>query len=110
MELTLSGRRMAYDVVGNGVPCVLLHAFPFDRRMFTDLAQGLANRARFILPDLRGFGESQGGAPYSIAELADDVAALLDQLAIARAVVGGVSMGGYVALAFAARHTQRLAG
>jgi 3-oxoadipate enol-lactonase len=110
MELMLSGRRLVYDVVGQGVPCVLLHAFPLDRRMFLDLAERLTKRGRFILPDLRGFGESDPGAPYSLADLADDVAALLDDLKIDRAVVGGVSMGGYVALAFAARHPRRLAG
>lgn len=110
MELKLSGRRMVYDVIGQGVPCVLLHAFPLDRRMFRDLAQRLTNRGRFILPDLRGFGESDPGAPFTIADLADDVAALLDELKLERAVVGGVSMGGYVALAFAARHPRRLAG
>ena len=110
MELRLSGRRLVYDVIGQGVPCVLLHAFPLDRRMFLDLAQRLTSRGRFILPDLRGFGESDPGAPYSIADLADDVAALLDELKLERAVVGGVSMGGYVALAFAARHPRRLAG
>jgi 3-oxoadipate enol-lactonase len=110
MELMLSGRRLVYDVIGQGVPCVLLHAFPLDRRMFVDLAERLTKRGRFILPDLRGFGESEPGAPYSLADLADDVAALLDDLKIERAVVGGVSMGGYVALAFAARHPRRLAG
>jgi pimeloyl-ACP methyl ester carboxylesterase len=58
---------------------------------------------------MRGFGESElGGSDPSIADMADDVAALLDSLGIERAAIGGLSMGGYVALAFAARHPARL--
>jgi pimeloyl-ACP methyl ester carboxylesterase len=110
METTLDGRRLAYDDAGQGVPCVLLHAFPLDRRMFADLPARLGARARVIAPDLRGFGGSELGGPFSIADLADDVARLLDHLKLERAVVGGVSMGGYVALAFAARHGRRLLG
>ena len=106
----LDGRRLAYDDAGQGVPCVLLHAFPLDRRMFGDLPARLGPRARVIAPDLRGFGDSELDGPYSIADLADDVAGLLDHLRLDRAVIGGVSMGGYVALAFAARHARRLAG
>jgi 3-oxoadipate enol-lactonase len=113
MEMLLDGRRFAYADAGQGVPCVLLHAFPLDRRMFDALTNGPGRpgRARLILPDVRGFGGSELGAGgYSIADLADDVARLLDQLGIDRAVVGGLSMGGYVSLAFAARHPARLKG
>ena len=111
MEVSLSGRRVAYEVHGQGVPCVLLHAFPLDRRMFADLAGRIGSRARLILPDMRGFGGSEPpSAGYALVDLADDVAALLTAMGIERAVVGGVSMGGYVALAFAARHPRRLAG
>jgi 3-oxoadipate enol-lactonase len=110
MELQISGRRFVYDVYGTGLPCVLLHAFPFDRRLLAPVAERLGARARILVPDLRGFGESELGGPYSIADLADDVAGLLDHLGADRAVVGGISMGGYVSLAFAARHARRLLG
>jgi 3-oxoadipate enol-lactonase len=110
MHTIFDGRRLAYDDAGQGVPCVLLHAFPLDRRMFGDLPARLGPRARVIAPDLRGFGDSELDGPYSIADLADDVARLLDHLRLDRAVIGGVSMGGYVALAFATRHARRLAG
>jgi pimeloyl-ACP methyl ester carboxylesterase len=112
MEMLLDGRRLAYTDAGQGVPCVLLHAFPLDRRMFEALAEGPGRpgRARLILPDARGFGGSELGGAYSIADLADDVARLLDHLGIDQAVVGGLSMGGYVSLAFAARHPARLKG
>jgi pimeloyl-ACP methyl ester carboxylesterase len=109
MDLTISGRRLAYDVAGQGVPLVLLHAFPFDRRFFAD-AVGRMTRARAVVPDMRGFGDSTLDGPYALTDLADDVAHLLDHLQIERAVIAGVSMGGYVALAFAARHRPRLLG
>ena len=100
---------MAYESVGSGNPLVLLHPFPFDSRVWRDIAVVLAKRVQVITPDLRGFGKSDlGGDAFSIADLADDVAALLDALAIPTAVLGGMSMGGYVALAFASRHPQRL--
>jgi pimeloyl-ACP methyl ester carboxylesterase len=108
-----AGRRLAVELGPStrGVPCVLLHPFPFNRRFFADTARGIEARARTIVPDLRGFGDSDpGDGPFSIADLADDVAALLDQLQIDRAVLVGLSMGGYVALAFAARHARRLRG
>jgi pimeloyl-ACP methyl ester carboxylesterase len=79
---------------------VLLHAFPLSSEMFEPQWSALQGRARFIVPDLRGFGESgAGGGPSEMGAMADDVLALLDHLAIDAAVVGGVSMGGYVSLA-----------
>jgi pimeloyl-ACP methyl ester carboxylesterase len=110
MELRISGRRLVCDVYGTGPTCVLLHAFPFDRRLLAATATRLAARARVLVPDLRGFGDSELDGPYSIADLADDVARLLDEQGVERAVVGGISMGGYVSLAFASLHPQRLLG
>jgi len=63
---------------------------------------------RVIAVDARGFGESPQAGPFAIADIADDLAALLDRLTIGRATVLGMSMGGYAALAFAARHRERL--
>jgi pimeloyl-ACP methyl ester carboxylesterase len=107
--MRIGQRELAYEVHGNGRPLVLLHAFPFDGRMWKATAEALADRCRVIVPDLRGFGGSElGEGDVSIAGMADDVAALLDHLGVARATVGGLSMGGYVTLAFAARHRRRL--
>jgi 3-oxoadipate enol-lactonase len=108
MRQQVNGRMLSYDDTGSGEPIVLLHAFPFDRRMWWSTAAALAGRHRVIAPDLRGFGESPASGPFSIADLADDVAALLDVLGLSRATLLGLSMGGYVALAFAARHGARL--
>jgi pimeloyl-ACP methyl ester carboxylesterase len=71
---------------------------------------GLATQARCLAPDLRGFGGSSVMEPYSIAQYADDLAALLDARGIERVVACGLSMGGYVALAMLRRHRPRLRG
>jgi pimeloyl-ACP methyl ester carboxylesterase len=95
---------------GGALPVVLLHAFPFDRRFWAGTLDRLRSRLRVIAPDLPGFGESALRPGGSIADMADDVAALLAHLGIARAVLCGLSMGGYVALALARRHPALLGG
>jgi 3-oxoadipate enol-lactonase len=103
-------RAIAYDDAGAGRPVVLLHPFPFDRRFWAGPAAALAGAGnRVITIDARGFGASAAGGPFAIADLADDVATLLDRQGLPTATVVGMSMGGYAALAFAARHPRRLA-
>lgn len=106
-----SGLTLGFDEAGQGdPPVVFLHGYPFDRTMWRDQLLTL-ERHRLIAVDLRGFGVSEQGDPrVSIEQYADDIAALLDVLAVPRAIVVGLSMGGYVALAFAERHPERLAG
>jgi pimeloyl-ACP methyl ester carboxylesterase len=102
-------RPTGYEVRGAGPPLVLLHPFPFARDIWGGLTDVLAARHRVIAVDARGFGETPlGGAGYAIADLADDVAGLLDHLDVARAGVLGMSMGGYTALACAIRHPARV--
>ncbi|MGI5232436.1 alpha/beta fold hydrolase [Actinoallomurus sp. CA-142502] len=97
--------------IGGGTPLVLLHAFPLSSAMWLAQREGLAARFRVLTPDLRGFGGSSlGSDDPSIDVMADDVAALLDAKNIDRAIVGGLSMGGYVTLAFGRRHPDRLLG
>jgi pimeloyl-ACP methyl ester carboxylesterase len=95
-------------------PLALVHAFPMDARMFDAVRSALDAAGPFITPDLRGFGAGPalGDPPPDpdIALYAADLAAELDARGIERAVVGGVSLGGYVALAFARRHPDRVAG
>src|SRR5262245_45434009 len=110
MKRQLGPAEVGFDDRGSGGPTlVLLHPFPFDRRLWAGLIDAWAARCRVIAVDARGFGESPPSGAFAIADLADDVAALLDGLGVARATVLGMSMGGYAALAFAARHPQRLA-
>jgi len=109
MKVSVGPRQLAYQSVGSGPVLVLLHAFPFDSRMWRQTATALAGQHQVITPDMRGFGLSDlGSGGFSIADLADDLAALLDALDLSAATVGGISMGGYVALAFARRHRDRL--
>ncbi len=96
---------------GTGLPVVLLHAFPLSSAMWLAQREGLSRSCRVITPDLRGFGGSRlGEDDPSIDLMADDVAALLDAEGVDRAVVGGLSMGGYVTMAFCRRHPDRVLG
>ena len=101
------GQTIGYDEAGSGAPLVLLHAFPLDRTMWEPQLAALAGMARVIAPDLPGFGESPP-AVFTVDGAADMVAELLAALDIPTAAVGGLSMGGYVALAFARRHADKL--
>ncbi|MFN8571447.1 MAG: alpha/beta fold hydrolase [Gemmatimonadaceae bacterium] len=97
-----------YDDIGTGVPVVFVHGFPLNRSLWAPQAHGLVDRARCIAPDLRGFGESTVTPPYSMDQYADDVVSLMDVLRLDRAVIVGLSMGGYVAMAMWRRHKARV--
>ncbi|HYG80847.1 MAG TPA: alpha/beta fold hydrolase [Pyrinomonadaceae bacterium] len=103
------GTEVAYDDAGGGEAVVLLHGFPFDRSMWREQAQALSGTCRVVAPDLRGMGETPlGGANLTMGEMAEDVAALLDELKVERVVLGGLSMGGYVAFEFYRRFPARV--
>lgn len=95
-------------------PLVLLHAFPLDSRLFDPVRSGLEQRTQLITPDLRGFGAGpplgDPPPPPNLDALADDVVAGLRSAGFDRAILGGVSMGGYIALAVLRRHPEVLAG
>jgi 3-oxoadipate enol-lactonase len=100
---------MAYDDVGRGPAVVLLHGYPFNRSMWREQVDALKESYRVITPDLRGHGETGvTGDPATMDEMAQDVAALLDKLEIKRVALCGLSMGGYVALAFYRRFQFRV--
>lgn len=98
-------------VYGDGTPVVLLHAFPLDSRMWLPQVEALGGY-QALIPDLRGFGAARAmaGERSPVDLMADDVARLLDDRRLDRVVLCGLSMGGYVALAFARRHPGRLGG
>ncbi len=104
------GIEMAYDMEGNGPAVVLLHGFPFNRSLWSEQVEALRERYRVITPDLRGFGETGAVSdePATMQEMAEDVAALMDELGIERFTLGGLSMGGYVAFAFYRRYPLRV--
>jgi len=120
---------LALDDVGDGLPLLLLHGFPLSRRMWRPQLAGLVRGCRLLAPDLPGFGATPpwpaaaaagegergpaGGGPAAVCGMEDMAAAtvgLLDALGIAAAVVCGLSMGGYVALALYERHPERVRG
>jgi pimeloyl-ACP methyl ester carboxylesterase len=103
----IPGARLCYTSRGEGLPVVLVHGTALDRRMW-EPQDPLSSRWQLLSLDLRGFGRSSqpGDAPYTHA---DDVAAFLDALGIARAAVIGFSLGGRVAAQFAVAQPDRLA-
>ena len=93
------------------LPLVLIHGYPLDRTMWYGVIASLGSGVRVIAPDLRGFGKaapSEGEA--AIEAMAEDVLQLLMAEKVERAVIAGMSMGGYVALAMADMEASRVAG
>jgi pimeloyl-ACP methyl ester carboxylesterase len=103
---------LAFSDEGTGPVVVLLHGFPLNRSMWDAQVRALAPSHRVIVPDLRGHGESPApDAVYAMDLMAEDVVEMLDGLGIVEpVVVGGLSMGGYVALALALNHPDRILG
>ncbi|HET7482191.1 MAG TPA: alpha/beta fold hydrolase [Actinomycetota bacterium] len=105
---TVDGVTISYgDGGGDSTPVVLLHAFPFNSQMWEPQLQGLGDRFRFVTPDLAGFGASDAPSnpeDYSMDRFADQVKAVIDALGATEVILGGLSMGGYVALAFMRRY------
>lgn len=106
----IRGIEMAYEVEGTGPTVLLLHGFPFNRSLWREQVEALCDRYRVITPDLRGFGETRplGEEPATMSEMAEDVAALMDEIGIERFALGGLSMGGYVSFAFYRRFPLRV--
>src|SRR5262245_16594799 len=111
MRLRVDGGAISFEDAGVGLPVVLLHAFPLSAAMWAEPQKTLAVRHRVIAIDARGFGKSDlTSGPLTMERIADDAAAVMDHLGLARAVIVGCSMGGYAAFAFARRHAARLRG
>lgn len=104
-------KELYHAEAGTGMPLVLIHGFPLDHTLWHHQLGGLRDVAHVLAPDLRGFGKSPSAhGTVTMDTHARDVARLLDRLHMERAVVCGLSMGGYVALAFAGLFPERLAG
>lgn len=99
---------------GGGPPILLVHGFPLDQTMWRSQVSDLSKNFRVIAPDLRGFGSSSpitgDDTVVTMAQFADDLAAMLTALQVKeRVTFCGLSMGGYIAWQFAARHADKLA-
>lgn len=96
MDYVSNGVKLFYTVMGEGPAVVLLHPTPCDHRFWLPAAEALAGKYRVILPDLRGHGQSDAGEGLiTIEQLGADVARLLDELNIQKALLAGCSIGGY---------------
>ncbi len=108
--------RVHYRKVGERGPAlVLIQGIGLDGRFWFDLPESLANDPdkpwRVLVPDNRGVGRSDlPGRPWSMADMADDVAAVLDHAGVRQAVIVGISMGGMIAQHVALRHPERVSG
>lgn len=112
MRTKVNGFDMTYEDTGaTATPLVLVHGFPLDHTVWVAQTRGLADVARVIAPDLRGCGGSgtTSGA-VTIEAYADDIVALMDALGVQRAIVGGLSMGGYIAFALYKKYHERVRG
>jgi 3-oxoadipate enol-lactonase len=130
LQVELPGRRLTYLDSGAGRPVVLIHAFPLNAGMWLPQLNALPAGWRIIAPDLRGFGGSRAAAGdsgsvaaaerharepnetfgSSMADYASDVLDLMDTLGIGEAVIGGLSMGGYVTFEVFRRAPARVRG
>lgn len=105
----IGGGDLAYDVRGQGPALLLLHAFPLGLSMWEPQVRAFAATHQVIRFDARGFGGSPpGDGLLTMERIADDAVGLLDHLGLSRAVVCGLSMGGYAAFALVRRHADRL--
>jgi len=107
---SVNGQQIAYDDTGGDGPAVVLaHGFLMDRTMFEPQVAALRDRYRVVTWDERGFGDTAyDGEPFTYWDSAADCVALLDHLAIDRAVIGGMSQGGFVSLRVALTAPERV--
>ncbi len=106
-----NGVRIHYEARGAGPAILLSHGFGATLRMFDPQADALARRYRVIAWDMRGHGETgspEDPAAYSQDATVEDMAALLRHLGVDRAILGGMSLGGTMSLAFCHRYPERV--
>jgi pimeloyl-ACP methyl ester carboxylesterase len=110
-KVHVKGIQIAYTRKGSGKSLVLVHGYPLDHTIWDEIVPLLENDFDLILPDLRGFGQSQVvEGQYKISDMAADIAGLLGQLGIEKTAIAGHSMGGYITLAFARAYPERVLG
>ena len=111
-KVFINGYTTTCTETGEGIPLLFVHGYPLNRLMWQPQFEGLSDVAHLIAPDLRGHGEAQAAPPpYSMDLCADDLNALLEAMEIRQKIVlCGLSMGGYITLAFFRKYASRLAG
>jgi pimeloyl-ACP methyl ester carboxylesterase len=110
-EIDRDGVKIHYEVHGDGSPLILTHGYSSTSEMWQGQVSALSKHHRLILWDMRGHGQSdypEDPKAYSEALTVGDIAALLDQMGAKKAIVGGLSLGGYMSLAFYRAHPERV--
>jgi pimeloyl-ACP methyl ester carboxylesterase len=110
-KLNRDGIQIYYEVHGAGPPLLLTHGYSSTSAMWQGQIEALSKRHKLVLWDMRGHGQSDypdDPAAYSEALTIADMAALLDEVGARSAIVGGLSLGGYMALAFYRAHPERV--
>jgi pimeloyl-ACP methyl ester carboxylesterase len=110
-KLDRDGVRIYYEVHGSGPQLILTHGYSSTSQMWRGQVEALSKHRRLILWDMRGHGQSDypnDPRAYSEAQTVGDIAALLDAVGAPRAIVGGLSLGGYMSLAFYRAHPERV--
>src|SRR4029078_7748485 len=110
-KLNRDGVNIYYEVHGSGPPLLLTHGYSSTSGMWQGQIAALSKHHKLVLWDMRGHGQSgypEDNAPYSEALTVPDMAALLDAVGADKAIVGGLSLGGYMSLAFYRAHPDRV--
>jgi pimeloyl-ACP methyl ester carboxylesterase len=110
-KLNRDGVKLHYEVHGSGPPLLLTHGYSSTSAMWQGQIEALAKQHTLILWDMRGHGQSDypdDAAAYSEALTVGDMAALLDTVGADNAIIGGLSLGGYMSLAFYRAHPDRV--
>ena len=105
------GVKIHYEVYGSGPTLLLTHGYSSTSAMWQGQIAALSKNHKLVLWDMRGHGQSDypgDPAAYSEALTVADMAALLDEVGAASAIVGGLSLGGYMSLAFYRAHPERV--
>jgi pimeloyl-ACP methyl ester carboxylesterase len=111
--ITRDGVKIYFEDHGSGGAILLTHGYSATSRMWAGQIAPLSEKYRVISWDMRGHGQSDSPAQqnlYSEAHTVDDMAAILDECEVTTAVIGGLSLGGYMSLAFHLKYPQRVAG
>lgn len=111
MHATINGLNTYYEINGpdSGTAVIFIHGFPFNEAMWQPQIDALKGKFRCITYDVRGHGKTEAGdGQYSVEYFVDDLLELMNRLAIAKAVIVGLSMGGYIALRAAEKSPDRI--
>lgn len=106
--ISIKGKEIFYRVIGNGKPAVLVHGFGEDGEIWHNQAKFLQDKFKLIIPDLPGSGHSALIDDMSMEGMAEAILAILQEEKCTHCPVIGHSMGGYITLALAEKHTDAL--